>query len=445
MTNRREFIKKTTLGVAGLYMGEKAMAMGKTRKTNQSGNETINLAVIGLNSRGYAHADSVVSLPEFKITHICDVDAKIMDRFKAYCKKNLGYEPATEKDFRKLLENKDIDAITIATPEHWHAPMAIMALQAGKHVYIEKPCSHNLYENELLIAAQKKYGKLVQMGNQQRSSITSALAIKEISEGIIGNVYFAKAWYANSRKTIGTGKKIAVPEGLDWDLWQGPAPREDYRDNVHPYNWHWFKTWGTGELHNNGTHEIDICRWALGVKYPTRVTSTGGRYFTKDDWQFFDTQNVTFEFGTDKMIVWEGLSCNGIGQFNRGRGSLIQGTRGTILLDRDGYWLYDLNGKLIKEEKEQAKGSTQTSDTKGFDMLTVAHFRNFANAIRKNEKLNAPIDDASVATHLCHLGNIAQFENKDFLVDEQTGKLLDQTVYEKYAKRKYQPGWEPNL
>ena len=156
--------------------------------------------------------------------------------------------------------------------------MAILAMQAGKHVYVEKPCSHNPYENELLVAAQKKYGKKVQMGNQQRSAQTSMMAIKDINDGIIGKVYKGEAYYSNNRGTIGEGKEISVPKTLDWDLWQGPAPRETYRDNIHPYNWHWFRNWGTGEIHNNGTHEIDICRWALGVDLPISVTSFGGKY-----------------------------------------------------------------------------------------------------------------------------------------------------------------------
>lgn len=442
MSNRRDFLKKTSLATAGIYFGGMALASEKKIK---GANETINLAIIGLNSRAYAHAEATMSIPNVKVTHICDVETKIMDRFKAYCVKNLGNTPATEKDFRKLLENKDIDAITIATPEHWHAPMTIMALQAGKHVYVEKPCSHNLFENEMIVAAQKKYGKLVQMGNQQRSSITSALAVKEISEGIIGEVYFGKAWYANTRKPIGIGKKIAIPEGFDWDLWQGPAPREEYRDNIHPYNWHWFKSWGTGEIHNNGTHEIDICRWALGVEYPAKVISTGGRYFAKDDWEFFDTQNATYEFTNNKVISWEGMSCNGLSLFNRGRGSLIQGTKGSILLDRESYILYDLDGKVIKEEKEQSKGSILTSDTKGFDLLTVAHMKNFFNGITKNENLNAPINEAAISTHLCHLGNIAQFEKKDLIIDPSNGQILDKSVLDKHQKRVYQPGWEPKL
>ena len=188
-----------------------------------------------------------------------------------------------------------MDAITIATPDHWHTPMAILGLQAGKHVYVEKPCSHNPAEGALLVAAQKKYGKLVQMGTQQRSSPHTIEIVEKIHDGLIGRAYFAKAWYTNTRKSIGYGKAAPVPATLDWDLWQGPAPRQAYKDNVQPYNWHWFRTWGTGESLNNGTHEVDVAagRWAWTI--PNSVTSTGGRYQFKDDWQFYDTLVTSFD------------------------------------------------------------------------------------------------------------------------------------------------------
>ncbi len=447
MNSRREFIKKSAVASAALCLGGVAMASGKRLYIPGLAGDTINIAIIGLNGRAEAHIQSLAAISGIRVTHICDVDAVILEKKKAYCLSKLGYAPETETDFRKLLENKDIDAVTIATPEHWHAPMAIMALQAGKHVYVEKPCSHNLFENELLVAAQKKYGKIVQMGNQQRSAVTSALAVKEIAEGIIGKPYYGKAWYSNSRKPIGIGRNIAVPETLNWDLWQGPAPRESYRDNIHPYNWHWFKTWGTGEIHNNGTHEIDICRWAMGLTYPTKVTSTGGRFQAQDDWQYFDTQLVNYEFEGKEIITWEGLSCNGLEQYgNRGRGSIIQGAKGSVLLDRGGYILYDINGAIIKEVKESEQGSTSTSDTKGFDKLTGSHIQNFINAIRTNETLRSPIYDAAVSTHLCHLGNIAQFEKKSLDINKTNGHILNnQPAVDKYWKREYEKGWEPKL
>lgn len=411
-----------------------------------SPNETVNVAIIGTGGRSYALAQSISLCENVKVTDVCDVDAVRLDKFLEYAKTTLGYRPKKHADFRKILDKKDVDAVVITTPEHWHAPMAILGMKAGKHVYVEKPCSHNLHENNLLLEAYKKYGVLCQMGNQQRSSITSNQAIKDIREGKIGEVYYAKAWYSNTRGTIGNGKVVPVPDTLDWDLWQGPAPREAYRDNVHPYNWHWFRTWGTGEIHNNGTHEIDVCRWALGVDFPKRVVSTGGRFHFKDDWQFYDTQIANYEFDDGKMISWEGKSCNGMPVHNRGRGAFIHGKDGSILLDRDGYQLLDLKGNELSYIKEDNPGtSSSTSDTSGFDGLTVRHFQNFLAAIREGDKLNAPIDDGSISTHLCHLGNIAQDLEVSLDIDIKSGAILNNTEAQKQVKREYEAGWEPEV
>ena len=198
-------------------------------------NERVQFAVIGLNGRATAHLSALKANSEkARITHVCDVDSVILDRFAGKTRSVMGEPAQSDKDFRKILEAKDVDAITIATPDHWHAPMAILGLEAGKHVYVEKPCSHNPHEGELLVAAQKKYGKLCQMGSQQRSSPHTIEIVGKIHDGLIGRAYWAETWYANRRKPIGIGKPIPVPATLDWDLWQGPAPREQYRDNVHP-------------------------------------------------------------------------------------------------------------------------------------------------------------------------------------------------------------------
>lgn len=417
--------------------------MSATHTWAFSPNETVNIAIIGTGGRAHAIAQSIGRCSNIRLTHACDVDQVALQRFLAYAEKQTGGTVQAERDFRRLLENKDIDAVAIATPEHWHAPMAIMAMQAGKQVYVEKPCSHNLQENEWLVQAQQKYGKLCQMGNQQRSAATSIRAIADIHAGLIGEVYFAKGWYANTRGPIGTGKVVPVPDTLDWDLWQGPAPREAFRDNVHPYNWHWFRAWGTGEVHNNGTHEIDICRWALGVTYPKRVASSGGRLHFQDDWQFYDTQEVSFEFDGGKTIVWEGRSCNGMPLYGRGRGVLIHGTKGSILLDREGYERYELGGKLIERLEEKQTGtSANTADTSGFDYLTVLHMQNFTNAIREGEALRAPIQEGAVATHLCHLGNMAQDLRTSLEVDSTSGKVLNEPKAQALWGRTYEKGWE---
>ena len=439
MPTRREFLDALVIGAAGLAVGTTAKSYGQILGSNNR----LNFAVIGLNGRGYAHLSSLkANRNAARITHVCDPDDRILQKFADATKQEMGEAASAEQDFRKILDRKEVDAISIATPDHWHAPMAIAGLQAGKHVYVEKPCSHNPAEGALLVEAQKKYGKLVQMGTQQRSSRHTIEVIDKIRAGTIGRPYFAKAWYSNVRKSIGTGKEVPVPPQLAWDLWQGPVPRRPYRDNVHPYNWHWFKIYGTGETLNNGTHEVDVCRWALGVGYPKRVTASGGRYHFRDDWQFYDTLLTSFEYD-DQMISWEGKSCEGMQYYGRDRGAAIMGTNGSVLVDRDGYEIYDLKGKKTSEFK--TGGETSSSDTHGRDSMTDAHFANFIAAIQKGEKLNAPIDVGNVSVTTLQLSNIAWEVNRELHLDTTDGRIQNDAEAMKMWSREYERGWEPRL
>ena len=439
MITRREFLDSVAAGAAGLAIGATAKSYGQIMGSN----DRLNFAVIGLNGRGYAHLSSLkVNRNAARISHVCDVDSTILRKFADSVRQEVGEAPAAEQDFRRILEQKNVDAITIATPDHWHTPLAIAGLQAGKHVYVEKPCSHNPAEGEMLVQAQQKYGKLVQMGTQQRSSPHTIEIIQKIRDGLIGRPYFAKAWYSNTRKSIGTGKEVAVPAQLDWELWQGPAPRRPYKDNVHPYNWHWFRIYGTGETLNNGTHEVDVCRWALGVDYPKRVTASGGRYQFHDDWQFYDTLVTSFEYD-DQLLSWEGKSCQGMKYYGRDRGSTIMGTNGTVLVDRGGYEIYDLKGKKINEFKVGSE--TSSSDLVGRDSMTDAHFANFIAAIRNGEKLNAPIDVGNVAVTMLQLSNIAWTVNRELHLDQKDGRIQDDPEAMRMWSREYQPGWEPHV
>ena len=439
MVTRRQFLDAVALGATGLAVATTARSYGRILGAN----DRLNFAVIGLNGRGYAHLSALkANGSAARISHVCDVDSTILAKFADKVHQEIGGAPVTAKDFRKILDQKDVDAITIATPDHWHAPMAIIALQAGKHVYVEKPCSQNPAEGEMLIQAQQKSGKLVQMGNQQRSSAHTMEIIEKIREGIIGKPYVAKAWYCNVRKSIGTGKEVPVPAQLDWDLWQGPAPRRPYRDNIHPYNWHWFRNYGTGEALNNGTHEVDVCRWALDVAYPNRVAASGGRYHFKDDWQFYDTLVTSFEY-EDKMLSWEGRSCQGMKCYRRDRGSAIMGTTGTVLLDRDGYEIFDLDGKKTGERK--VASSTSSSDLVGRDSMTNAHFANFIAGIRTGEKLHAPVSEGNIAVTMLHLANIAWEVNRELLLDTKDGRIQNDPEAMKMWGREYEPGWAPKV
>ncbi len=439
--SRRSFLKKSAMTSAGVALGTLAFS-SKSYSRIMGANDRVNFAVIGLHGRGREHIKSIAACKNAMITHICDVDTREFVQGSQMVKEAFGQAPAEEKDIRKLVENKDIDVITIATPEHWHTPMAIIGLQAGKHVYLEKPCSHNPAECEMVIKAQKKYGKLIQMGNQQRSSSHTIEAIQKIRDGVIGKVYMGKTWYSNNRKSIGVGKEVPVPDYLDWELWQGPAPRRPYKDNVHPYNWHWFWNWGTGETLNNGTHEIDVCLWALDVKFPKRISAAGGRYHFEDDWEFYDTIITNFEYD-GKLISWEGKSCQNKTYFGRGRGSTIHGTEGTVLIDRDGYEIYNNSDSKIFEVVNQEKNISM--GVGGGGQMTDLHFQNLINAIREGEKLNSPIEEGSVSVSLLLLANIAWKMGRTLNIDTKNGHILKDKKANELWGREYQKGWEPKV
>jgi len=404
------------------------------------------IGIMGTNGRGLEHIKSFTKIPNVEIAYICDVEDVARAKGIDLVEKLTGKKPIAVTDFRKILDNKDLDALAIAAPDHWHAPAAMLTCAAGKHVYVEKPCSHNPEEGEKLIKAARKYKRHVQMGDQRRSMPRLMDAMKQIHEGVIGNAYFAKGWYANNRKPIGIGKKITVPSSLNWDLWQGPAPREDYRDNLVHYNWHWFWNWGTGEACNNGTHEIDCMRWALGVDFPTKVTSAGGRFSAKDDWQTPDTQVINFEFGGNKAISWEGISCNNYSVQGSGRGFVIYGDKGTLVnKGGDDYKIYDAGNKLLVESKDAATTDTINPLGPG-ENLDGYHFRNFINAVTKDEPLNAEVAEGHKSVLLCHLGNISQRAGRTLHCSAtEGGKIINDKDAQKLWTRDYQPGWEPKV
>lgn len=439
LASRREFLGKAAAGAAGLAFSSSARSYAQIAGAN----ERVNFAVIGLHGRAYAHLDALKANEKHaRISHVCDVDSNTLAKFAGAVQKTFGTAPATHKDFRNILALKDVDAITIATPDHWHTPMAIDGLKAGKEIYVEKPCSHNPAEGALLVEAQRKYGKLVQMGTQRRSSPLFIDVVKKIQDGLVGRAYYAKAWYSNDRKSIGIGKEVAVPAVLDWDLWQGPAPRQPYRNNVQPYNWHWFKIWGTGEALNNGTHEIDVCRWALGVDYPNRVTASGGRYQFKDDWQFYDTLVTSFEY-VDKLISWEGKSCNEMKLYNRDRGSVIVGTSGSVVLDSGGYEVFDIKGK--KTGEFQQGRAAASADLTGADNMTNAHFANFIAAIRTGEKLTQPIESGNITVTMLQLSNIAWEVQRELKLNPENAHIINDPGAMKLWGRRYEKGWAPQL
>lgn len=434
--NRKTFITRTGLAASSLLLSKDLLAFTGTPAN------TVRVAVMGVNSRGAYLASNFAKLNDVDVAYLCDPDKKALSKAADAVAKIRGKRPKEVEDIRKLLEEKDLDALVIAAPDHWHAPAAIMALQAGKHVYVEKPCSHNPAEGELLVAAQQKYNRIVQMGSQRRSFGNVQGLIQKLHDGAIGRVYFAKGWYANQRPSIGQGKKVTVPAHLNFDLWQGPAPRRDYQDNLVHYNWHWFWHWGTGEALNNGTHELDMMRWGLGVDYPVKVSSGGGRFHFTDDWETPDTQTITYNFPNNTACTWEGRSCNGYGVEGEGRGVIFYGDKGTLVYPgANDYTIYNNDRKVVERVKDNTPydANNKVSPTEALDAL---HLQNFVDAVRGRAKETAPILEGHKSTLLPQLGNIAYRTGRVLNCNAANGHIIGDDDAMKLWSRSYEKGWD---
>ncbi|MFT4025075.1 MAG: Gfo/Idh/MocA family oxidoreductase [Flavihumibacter sp.] len=437
--SRRDFLRKTAMAGSALMMADFPLFA-----FNGSPNEKIVVGVMGTNSRGEYLASLFAKIPNVEVGAICDVDATVLARTIALIEKNTGKKPKAFTDVRKMLESKDIDAMVVAPPDHWHAPATLLAVKAGKHVYVEKPCSHNPAEGELLVKAAK-YKNVIQMGNQRRSFPGVQRAMQELKDGAIGRPYFAKGWYSNNRGSIGTGRPAAVPANLDYELWQGPAPRRPYKDNLIHYNWHWFWNWGTGEALNNGTHELDVMRWGLGVAFPSKVVSAGGRFHFKDDWETPDTQTITYEFPNNTAITWESRSCNIYPEEGSTRGVIFYGTQGTLVIPGgDDYRIHDEKGKLVREVKSNV-GQIEATNVGMGETLDALHLINFADSIRGKATLTSPITEGQVSTLLPQLGNIAFRTGSVLQCDTTNGHIINNPAAMKLWARDYEKGWQPTI
>ena len=453
MQKRRDFIKKMAIGSAGFAFGGTVMGgtsfgfSAKSYKNIIGANDRIHVATIGLNGRGNSMSGTFASQKNTEVSCVCDVDSRtIPGAIKKIMEAKQINTPRSQKDCRKVLEDKSIDAIYIATPDHWHAPLTIMGCQAGKHVYVEKPLSHNPREGEIAIAAARKYDRVVQMGAQRRSAPVLTEGIEQLHKGIIGRVYFAKTWYTNNRKPTFL-KPGNIPVELNYDLWQGPAPRVPFKEGLIHYNWNWFWNWGTGEALNNGTHEVDVARWGLGVDFPTRVSSVGGRYQYKDDWETPDTQVITMDYPGRVSLMWENRSSNGRKIEGSDRGIIFYGDNGSLDTGGNEYKVYDLSGKLIKEVKSSMKeegiqGRNTASPSLGLDSL---HVMDFLDAIRNNRRPNCDVELGHKSCVAMQLGNIAWRLGRDLKIDPKNGHIIGDTDAQKLWRREYEKGWEPKI
>ena len=424
-SSRRAFLRAGGFLTATLALGKAPVLLAA-----ESPSRRVRVGVMGL-GRGRDHVTALLQVPGVEVAWLCDVDERRLAPVVKAVADKTGREPRTTRDFRRMLEDPELDAVSIATPNFWHAPATILACAAGKHVYVEKPGSHNPQEAAWMVEAARTHRRRVQMGNQRRSLPEVQEAIQRLREGEIGPVRSARCWYSAARAGIGRGRPAAVPSWLDYPLWQGPLPERPYVDNLIHYNWHWRWFWGGGELANNGIHTLDLARWGLGVGHPTRVAAVGGRYAFDDDQETPDTLVATYDFG-HCAAVWDGSSCS---PRNGEKLPLVTfyGDKGSLSIDsRSGYRVQDPEGK----ETRSVPGR----------FGDVPHFSNFIAAIRDEAALNSEIAEGQLSTQLCHLGNIAWRTRSELRVDPRSGRIVDATrAMRRLWSRDYRPGWTPRV
>ncbi len=429
-TDRREFLKRSATGAAALG----ATAVAATARA-AGANEKITVALIGPGGMGTGHLNQLGKNQAVDLAWVCDVDQERLDKAASLATELSGRTPKKTKDLREVLDDKSVDAVWIATPDHWHGPATILACNAGKHVYVEKPCSHNIREGRLMIEAARRNNRVVQVGTQSRSTAGIQEAMKKLKDGIIGTVLVAKAWNSQRRGSIGKTQPSNPPATLDFDLWVGPAPMVPYRSNLLPSIWRWWYDFGAGDMGNDGVHEIDIAQWGLGVTtHPSKVVALGDKLFFDDDQQFPDTQYVAYEWpgdgkvGQKRQLIFEQRIWSPYVQEGWENGDAYYGTEGMMVFGkRGGYKITGPRNKLIEE------GTFGGPDL-------AAHHANFLECIRTGARPNADIEINHLSTTLCHLGNIATRTQTALKFDPVAEKITNSEEASALVRREYRDG-----
>lgn len=393
--------------------------------------DKLQVAVIGVGGQGSGHVKRFGQMAGVTLKYVCDPDKSR----RAKAARSSGAKPVD--DLRRILDDPTIDAVSIATPDHWHAPAAILACEAGKHIYVEKPCCHNFREGQLLVKAARKSKRVVQHGTQQRSSTFTSNAIQMLKEGVIGEVLSAKAWNVQRRKDIGKASPSNPPAGLDYDMWLGPAPEVPFQSNRHHYNWHWWYAFGTGDLGNDGVHDLDYARWGLGVEgLPKRIVGIGGKYYFDDDQQFPDTQTVIYEYeeGSDKrpkQLVFEMRLWSKNYPYNADSGAEFYGTLGKMMLSKRGKLeVFDDSNRRIESPKLATPAPLKVAN----------HYEDFVDAIRTNRKPNADIEVGFQSAALCNLGNLSTRLRRSIELNDSRTDLVNDEEASQLLSRDYRHG-----
>ena len=422
-----ESSRRTFLQVSGLSALAAARSWGA--------NDRINVAVIGVGGRGRNHIEEYAKQPGARIYALCDVDQANLERGIALAKRLTSETPKSFKDMKDVFADPEVNAVSMPLPNHWHALATIWACQAGKDVYVEKPACHDPYEGRQMVAAARKYGRVVQVGSQSRSIAHKRRAIQLLQDGAIGKVYMARGLCFKRRKSIGHTPVEPVPPGVDWDKFRGPAPMIPFTKNHFLYNWHWFWHTGNGDIGNQGVHQMDIARWGLGVGFPRSVVASGGKYAYDDDQETPNTLIARYDYG-DKELVFEvrGLQTGHEADLNdEGAnciGNLFYGDQGWMSLDEAGYRIYKGDpAKLAEHGKYEEASKTNTGP----------HIANFLSAVRsrKPEDLNADVDVGRISADLCHLANISYRLGGRLLSFDQTTERFDDNEANQLAHPEY--------